>query len=209
MTEDAEGFIARWSRRKAGLPNDAAETVEAAEPAPHAPEPRSVPLATTEPPATAPAIPEPVVLPTMEDVATLTRNSDYSRFVLPGVDPAVKNAAMKKLFRDPHFNVMDGLDIYVGDYSQPDPIPPAMLRMMNQAASLGLFDGEDDGVAGAVSAKASPDGAAADPVAQSPPPAPLPASTSAPDTRSDDDPDLRLQPDDAARRPGPGPGPRA
>jgi hypothetical protein len=31
----------------------------------------------------------------------------------------VKNAAMKKLFADPHFNVMDRLDIYIDDYSSP------------------------------------------------------------------------------------------
>ena len=31
---------------------------------------------------------------------------------------------MKKLFADPHYNVMDGLDVYIDDYSKPDPIPP-------------------------------------------------------------------------------------
>ena len=31
---------------------------------------------------------------------------------------------MKKLFSDPHFNVMDGLDTYIDDYGKPDPIPP-------------------------------------------------------------------------------------
>jgi hypothetical protein len=40
------------------------------------------------------------------------------------VAPEVKNAAFKKLFADPHFNVMDGLDIYIDDYSKPDPLPP-------------------------------------------------------------------------------------
>ena len=41
---------------------------------------------------------------------------------------------MKKLFSDPHFNVMDGLDTYIDDYGKPDPIPLSMLRRMNQAA---------------------------------------------------------------------------
>ena len=49
---------------------------------------------------------------------------------------------MKKLFSDPHFNVMDGLDTYIDDYGKPDPIPLSMLRRMNQAAVLGLFDDE-------------------------------------------------------------------
>ena len=60
-----------------------------------------------------------------------------------GVAPEVKNAAMKKLFADPHFNVMDRMDIYIDDYSQPDPLPLAMLRQMNGAKFLNLFDDED------------------------------------------------------------------
>ena len=39
----------------------------------------------------------------------------------------VKRAALRKLFTDPHFNVMDGLDIYIDDYSKPDPMPEGML----------------------------------------------------------------------------------
>ena len=60
-----------------------------------------------------------------------------------GVAPEVKNAAMKKLFADPHFNVMDRMDIYIDDYSQPDPLPLAMLRQMNGAKFLNLFEEED------------------------------------------------------------------
>ena len=51
---------------------------------------------------------------------------------------------MKKLFSDPHFNVMDGLDTYIDDYGKPDPIPPSMLRQMVQSKFLGLFDDEDE-----------------------------------------------------------------
>ena len=39
---------------------------------------------------------------------------------------------MKQLFRDPQFNVMDGLDVYVGDYSIPDPISPDIVKQMVQ-----------------------------------------------------------------------------
>ena len=45
---------------------------------------------------------------------------------------AGSNAALKKLFSDPHFNVMDGLDTYIDDYGKPDPIPPSMLRAHSQ-----------------------------------------------------------------------------
>ncbi|WP_309246525.1 DUF3306 domain-containing protein [Ramlibacter montanisoli] len=66
---------------------------------------------------------EPPPLPTLADTESLTKDSDFTRFVQPGVSPEVKNAAMKKLFADPHFNVMDGLDTYIDDYGKPDPIP--------------------------------------------------------------------------------------
>ncbi len=221
MSTADEGFLARWARRKSGdkTPPDAQPrpstemrpaAVEAASP--------GAPAASGAP--AAPAAAEPVPLPTMEDVAALTRGSDYSRFVQPGVGRDVSNAAMKKLFSDPHFNVMDGLDTYIDDYGKADPIPPAMLRLMNQAVSLGLFDDEpaaDPPAAAPAAAQACPDGGARTPLAQSatpPPTAPAPSSAAsvpdpAPDLCPDDDPDLRLQPDDAPGRRGPEPGPRA
>ena len=67
---------------------------------------------------------------------------DSSRFVARDVDPEVKNLAMKKLFADPHFNVMDGLDTYIDDYNTPDPIPKSMFRQLVQARMLGLLDDE-------------------------------------------------------------------
>jgi hypothetical protein len=92
----------------------------------------------------------------MADVARLTRSSDYAPFVRSGVPSEVRNAAMKKLFSDPHFNVMDGLDTYIDDYGKPDPLPPGMLRQLNQATALGLFDDEDaDKVSDAVVAPTS------------------------------------------------------
>jgi hypothetical protein len=61
-----------------------------------------------------------------------------------GVSPEVRNAAMKKLFADPQFNVMDRLDTYIDDYSQPDPLPAAMLRQMASAQFLKLFDDDNE-----------------------------------------------------------------
>ncbi len=83
-------------------------------------------------------------LPTMADVAALTRDSDFSRFVARTVQPDVKNAALSKLFTDPHFNVMDGLDTYIDDYGKPDPLPEGMLRKLLQSHVLGLFDHEKE-----------------------------------------------------------------
>ncbi len=49
------------------------------------------------------------------------------------VDDALKRAALKTLLRDPRFNVMDGLDIYIDDYTRDDPIPESVLRRMAHA----------------------------------------------------------------------------
>ena len=52
--------------------------------------------------------------------------------IKPQVDESIKRAALKQLFRDPRFNIMDGLDTYIDDYTQPDPIPSAMLEDLMQ-----------------------------------------------------------------------------
>jgi hypothetical protein len=85
-------------------------------------------------PPAAPVPPPP--LPTMEDVASLTGDSDYSRFMGRGVDQAVQRGAMKKLFTDPHYNIMDGLDIYIGDYNTFEPMPAAMLALLDHAKGV-------------------------------------------------------------------------
>lgn len=71
-----------------------------------------------------------VGLPSLE---SLTIDSDYSPFMQPGVDEDVKRSALRKLLRHPRFNVMDGLDVYIDDYSLPSPIEPALVRTLMQA----------------------------------------------------------------------------
>jgi len=212
MSGGGEGFLARWSRRKAGLA-PAAEPSEPAAPAPTSTESASTASASAEPPRVntpAAEAPPAAPLPTLDDVAALTRDSDYTRFMRAGVDGSVRNAAMKKLFSDPHFNVMDGLDTYIDDYGKPDPLPLSMLRRMHQAVALGLFPDEDPLAPApgrpSLGGKACPDGppgAAVAPSKSTEPPA-----ADAP-SRAEDDPDLRLQPDDVDRRPGAGAGPRS
>jgi hypothetical protein len=75
----------------------------------------------------------------LPDLASLTPESDFTPFMRKGVDAVQQNAALKKLFTDPHFNVMDGLDIYIDDYSRPDPISAEVLRQLVQSDVLGLF----------------------------------------------------------------------
>jgi Protein of unknown function (DUF3306) len=83
-------------------------------------------------------------LKALPEIADLTNDSDYTPFMQNGVDPAKRNAAMRKLFTDPHYNVMDGLDIYIDDYGKPDPIPPEMLRNLMQSKMLNLFNDEPE-----------------------------------------------------------------
>ena len=72
----------------------------------------------------------PAELPALE---ALTFESDFGAFMRAKVDEGVKRAALKKLFSDPRFNVMDGLDVYIDDYSIEDPIPPGMLAQLQHA----------------------------------------------------------------------------
>ena len=120
----ASDFFERWSRRKT-------QTEPALGPAPGA----EAASSSVEALASA-AGGEPRPLPTMDDVKKLTPQSDYAAFVQRGVDDNVKRSALKKLFNDPYFNVMDGLDIYIDDYNKPDPIPLAMLAALNHAKDL-------------------------------------------------------------------------
>lgn len=194
------GFLSRWSRRKAQVREGVA--VEPQAPAPAAAELAPTPAVATaaaSDPAPAPALPdEPAApLPTMDDVAKLTRDSDFSAYLAQGVDEDVQRAAMKKLFADPRYNVMDGLDVYIDDYTQAAPIPPALLRKMTQAAVLKLFDDEAEAPA------------TTQPAAPAPGAGPGSATPDLSEGAADEDPDLRLQPDDAAGRPGPAEGTRA
>jgi len=189
----AEGFLGRWSQRKRALaqglpvpePEPKAEPLaESLAAPPAAPRPAGAAaqaVASPLPESTAPAL-------TLADTQALTPQSDFKPFVAPDVSSEVKNAAMKKLFADPHFNVMDGMDTYIDDYSKPDPLPESMLRQMVSAQFLGLFDETPE---------------AAPPPAQSVTPLPLEASALEPDH---DHPDLRLQPNHAAGPEEPGSG---
>ena len=127
MSTDKEPFLTRWSRRKLDSPKE-----------PTAPQP----VAPAAPPAVAPGAaqsPAKTELPPVDTLKGLA--SEYKDFLRPGVDEKLRQSALKKLFHDPHFNVMDGLDTYIDDYSKPDPIPQEMLKSLKQANRL-LFPEE-------------------------------------------------------------------
>ena len=157
--DEEETFLSRWSRRKLEAKRDAPAALPAAEPES---------AASVAPGATASQAPAAGAQP--------DTGPEYREFFDPRVDEKLRRTALKKLFSEPQFNVMDGLDTYIDDYSKPDPIPEAMLRRLNQAKDLLLFEEQssDDGAvdAGAAapaeeaSAAATPDPALAAPAVQ-------------------------------------------
>ncbi|MEZ5644360.1 MAG: DUF3306 domain-containing protein [Burkholderiaceae bacterium] len=238
MNDDS--FFSRWSRRKAQARQgaDGDEPALADQASAETP-PGSVGMGSTadrrpeanraattgERPADVAGVPradgaEDVVrtpAPTLDDVAGLTPESDFSRFVGRDVSSEVRNAAVKKLFADPHFNVMDGLDIYIDDYAQPSPLSATQLAGMVGAQFLKLVE-EPAATATAIRTAGG---------SQEEAPAQSPAQTGqkadgvsdemsgkacgqthdkTTDETSHDHADLQLQPDDAAGRQSPGNG---
>ncbi len=76
----------------------------------------------------------------MPPVESLSLSSDFTAFLKDEVSEALRRKALHKLFSDPHFNQMDGLDIYIDDYSQPDPIPPEILAKLQHAREWLMAD---------------------------------------------------------------------
>ena len=205
----ADGFLGRWAKRK--------EAVRQGKEIPDEPVKEVVVRVEAPPPQPSPAggggeiqeaeAPPP---PTLADTETLTPDSDFRRFVQPDVAPEVRNAAMKKLWADPHFNVMDGLDTYIDDYNKADPIPPEMLRQLASAKFLNLFEEkqeENDTVGESDKAPAvreEADAAPPETVAQSG----NRTEQALPPAEDHADPDLRLQQDDAPGPESPGAGSR-
>ena len=124
--DDKEPFLSRWSRRKLAAKEDAPDG---------APQAGALPAAAPAAPlASATGLPVP---------GSANGNTpEYREFFDPQVDEELRRTALRKLFSEPQFNVMDGLDTYIDDYSKPDPIPEAMLRQLNQAKDLFLFEEE-------------------------------------------------------------------
>jgi uncharacterized protein DUF3306 len=123
-----EEFVSRWSRLK--------EEARQAPPQ-KAPEkaPENAPEKVVDPKTPAPELPP---------LDALTFDSDYRAFFHPKVGEDVRRAALKKLFSDPRFNVMDGLDVYIDDYSKTEPIPPEMMATLRQAQKILEWAKEDE-----------------------------------------------------------------
>ena len=80
--------------------------------------------------------------PALPPVENLTPESDFSGFMNPKVQDALRRVALKKLFSDPHFNLPDPYEAYSGDWTGGEPISEEMLATLNQARRL-LFTEEE------------------------------------------------------------------
>ena len=110
---------------------------------------------------TAPAVVSPAIPASAGEVVEVSEAGEVSAgaSLLPGftgdvtallreeLSDTVRKQALKSIFADPHFNVMDGLDTYIDDYSISEGISPEMLATLNQARCL--FESDEQENAGA------------------------------------------------------------
>jgi hypothetical protein len=104
--ESREDFLARWSRRKLDAPHPERDA-PAGE------------MAAATPSESPPAGPERELTDAdMPPIGTLDGDSDYSPFMSPGVSDDLRREALRKLFNQPDYNVVDGLNDYDEDFTQ-------------------------------------------------------------------------------------------
>jgi hypothetical protein len=118
MAQEKEHFLGRWSRLKQE------DRLEAEKP---------VAQKTESPEDKVPELPP---------LDKLTPQSEFSGFMHPKVGDALRRAALKKLFSDPHFNIPDPYEAYSGDWTVGEAIPNEMLATLNQARTH-LFSEEE------------------------------------------------------------------
>lgn len=82
------------------------------------------------------------VAPQLPPLEELGPDSDFQAFMDPRVDEDVRRTALKTLFRDPAFNVTDGLDVYAEDYTKLEKLTPAMVAALRYAQRNLFGDGD-------------------------------------------------------------------
>jgi hypothetical protein len=84
----------------------------------------------------------PAPAPVVPPIENLTPESDFTAFMNPKVNEALRRLALKKLFSDPHFNVPDPFEPYSRDWNDVEALTPELLATLHQARSV-LFSGQD------------------------------------------------------------------
>ena len=127
MTERSPGeaFLTRWSRRKREQDLDL----------PRTPDEHALPAnqASGLPGDAAAAAPERVLTDAdMPPLESLDEASDFSGFLSQGVSDELRRMALRKLFAQPSFNVLDGLNDYDEDYTKLAPLGDTITYQMRQ-----------------------------------------------------------------------------
>lgn len=130
MSAEPPPFLRRWSQRKLEAGREAQAKVDP----PATPVARPPEAVVQADAASAPA--SDAIEPALPPVDSLTFDSDFAAFLKPGVDQGLRQQALRKLFADPRFNVMDGLDVYIDDYGKFVPIPPELVAQLQHAKFL-------------------------------------------------------------------------
>ena len=94
--------------------------------------------------------------PVLPPVDKVTPESDFTGFMHPKVEDALRRVALKKLFSDPHFNLPDPFEAYSGDWTGGEPIPEEMLATLNQAQRLLFSEKKDEKEEASAEEKAKP-----------------------------------------------------
>jgi hypothetical protein len=140
-----ETFVGRWARLKQQSAQES-RGISRDSKAPAA-KPAAAKVADTPPP--------------LPDLATLTFESDFTGFLHAKVDEKLRREALKTLFRDPRFNVIDLMDDDLFDMSLWEPLPQGWLQDLKQFTHLLPEKKDDEGESSAM-ARAAPEEALPD-----------------------------------------------
>ena len=140
---DEESFLERWSRRKQAVQRQSTDNPDRdhegkdGEGVAQADEDhRAAPatLAETGIAGDIPVEPEPPGDEDMPPLETIDEGGSLSAFFSPKVSAGLRRAALKRLFSQPEYNVVDMLDDYALDYSKREPLGDIVTAEMRYRA---------------------------------------------------------------------------
>ena len=120
MSEQSSGFLSRWNLRRQKVEEEKlAEEAEAAKQAQQTADEQQAEEPVVEAEMSAADTAEDKVLGAedLPDPEKIEVGGSFASFMADNVDPAAKTAALRALWKQPHYNEIDGLLEYALDYS--------------------------------------------------------------------------------------------
>jgi hypothetical protein len=137
QTVEDEPFLSRWARLKRESRAGRAPEPESPQLDPPAPEPAALKTAPPGQPGSQPvegaeegaagAEPEALELPPLD---ALTPESDFTPFMRPGVPAGLRAQALRKMFQNPKYGVVDELDPFRADFAAFTPLGDTVTAQM-------------------------------------------------------------------------------